>query len=170
MNTALLIGNLCSLLGTGADSLSSTRKTPQGMLWMQSLGQLIYGIGTFLLGGYSGVVQNVVSILRNLVAIRGIHNRIIEWTLVALGVVFGILFNNLGFVGLLPVVGNLQYTLIIFRFRDNEWVMKISFAGMIASYAFYNIAIYNFVGFALNLVVLATTAIVLIKEKKAAHT
>ena len=168
MNLSLLMGNLCSLLGMAADSLSSAQKTTKGMLWMQSLGQLIYGIGTFLLGGYSGVVQNVVSILRNLVAIWNLANPVLEWLLAGLGVVFGLAFNNLGFIGILPVIGNLQYTLAIFRCRNNERLLKISFAATIAMYAIFNLAILNLVGVACNLVVLATTAFVLIKDKKTA--
>lgn len=166
MNPSLLIGNLCSLIGTGADTLSTTRKTPQAMLWLQSLGQLLYGIGTFVLGGYSGVVQNVVSILRNLVAIRGIRNPILEWILLGMGVVLGIAFNNLGTVGFLPVLGNLQYTLAIFRSRDNERALKISFAIMVLAYAVFNFAIYNFVGAAMNLVILATTITVLLRSRE----
>ena len=165
MNPSVIIGNLCSLLGTGADSISTTRKNTKGMLWMQTLGQLLFGIGTFVLGGYSGVVQNVVSILRNFVAIRGIRNSFLEWTLVALGVVLGIAFNNLGFVGLLPVLANLQYTLVIFRFREQERILKISFSVFVVLLAVFNLAIYNVVGAVMNVVVLITTVVVLVRNR-----
>ena len=70
MNISLIIGNLFSLFASAADTLSSTQKTTKRMLLVQSLGQVFYGIGTFVLGGYSGVAQNIVSILRNLIAIK----------------------------------------------------------------------------------------------------
>ena len=165
MNTPRIIGNLCSLLAMGTDAISSTRKTPKAMLWMQTLSQVIYFIGTVVLGGYSGAVQNAVSILRNLVAIRKISNQVLEWTLVGLGVVFGLVFNNLGLAGLLPVIANLQYTLAVFKFKDNERALKISFAVCIGMFAAFNLAIYNFVGVASNLVVLGTTLVMLFKKR-----
>ena len=90
----LILGNLCSLFAMAADSFSSTRKSAKGVLLVQSISQVFYGLSTLILGGYSASVQNVVSIARNLVAIRGINKKWIEWTLVALGIVFGIYCNT----------------------------------------------------------------------------
>ena len=166
MNTiSVILGNGCSLLAMVTDSISSTRKTAKGVLLMQSLSQLIYCTGTILLKGYSGAVQNVVSILRNFVAIRKISSPLIEWILVLLGVVLGLIFNNLGLMGLLPVIANLQYTLAVFKFKDHERALKISFAICIGLFAIFNCAIFNFVGVASNLVVLVTTLVMIFKQK-----
>ena len=162
----LIIGNVCSILAMATDSISSTRKTTKGVLLVQSLSQLIYFIGTVVLKGYSGAVQNAVSILRNFVAIREIHNKYVEWILAGLGVVLGLAFNNLGFMGLLPVIANFQYTIAIFRFQDNERALKISFAIAIGLFAVFNIAIYNVVGMLSNSVVFITTVAVLLKPNK----
>lgn len=162
----LIIGNVCSILAMATDSISSTRKTTKGVLLVQSLSQLIYFIGTVVLKGYSGAVQNAVSILRNFVAIREIHNKYVEWILAGLGVVLGLAFNNLGFMGLLPVIANFQYTIAIFRFQDNERALKISFAIAIGLFAVFNIAIYNVVGMLSNSVVFVTTVAVLLKTNK----
>ena len=162
----LIIGNVCSILAMATDSISSTRKTTKGVLLVQSLSQLIYFIGTVVLKGYSGAVQNAVSILRNFVAIREIQNKYVEWILAGLGVVLGLAFNNLGFMGLLPVIANFQYTIAIFRFQDNERALKISFAIAIGLFAVFNIAIYNVVGMLSNSVVFVTTVAVLLKPNK----
>lgn len=162
----LIIGNVCSILAMATDSISSTRKTAKGVLLVQSLSQLIYFIGTVVLKGYSGAVQNAVSILRNFVAIRDIHNKYVEWSLVGLGVVLGLAFNNLGFMGLLPVIANFQYTIAVFRFQDNERALKISFAIAVGMFAVFNIAIFNVVGVVSNLVVFVTTLAVLMKRVK----
>ena len=162
----LIVGNVGSLLAMLTDSFSSTRKTAKGVLMVQNLSQVIYGISTVVLGGYSAAVQNVVSILRNLVAIRGIRSKVLEWILVALGVVLGLALNNLGFMGLLPVVANFQYTLAVFRFQDNERALKVSFFFAVVMYAVFNIAIYNVVGVICNSVVAVTTAVYLLKGNK----
>ena len=161
----IILGNVCSLLAMVTDSVSSTRKTAKGVLLVQCLSQLFYGVGTILLKGYSSTAQNLVSILRNIVAIRKIESRAVEWALVFLGVALGIGFNNLGLIGYLPVVANLQYTLAVFKFKDNERALKISFALCISLFAIFNCAIFNFVGAASNLVVLGTTLVMLFKQR-----
>ena len=161
---SILTGNVCSLLAMITDSVSSTQKTAKRILLVQCLSQMFYCVGTIVLKGYSGAVQNIVSILRNLVAIRKIESKVLEWSLVTLGVVLGLWFNNLGFMGLLPVVANLQYTIAIFRFRDNETALKISFLISIGMFALFNLVIYNAVGFLANSVVCITTAVSLFKS------
>ena len=165
-NFPLLLGTVCSLLAMVTDSISASRKTASGVLLVQNISQLFYGIGSILLKGYSGAVQNAVSIIRNFVAIRKIDSKVLEWFLVALGVVLGLAFNNLGAVGYLPVIANLQYTLAVFRFRDNERALKLSFQVTVAMFALFNLFIYNFVGFATNTTVLITSLIVIFKQQK----
>ena len=163
---SLIVGNVCSILAMITDAISSAQKTAKRVLLVQSLSQLIYGIGTTVLRGYSGAVQNGVSILRNFVAIRNIQSKAVEWTLVIVGVVLGVVFNNLGLMGLLPVIANLQYTIAIFRFRDNERALKISFLLTCVMYALFNAVIYNVVGVITNVVVVITTVANLIRERK----
>lgn len=166
MNLSLIIGNLCSLLAMATDSVSSAQKTAKRVLIVQNLSQVIYFTGGVLLKGYSGAVQNVVSFLRNMVAIWKIESRAIEWILLLLGVVFGLVFNNLGWVGLLPVIANVQYTLAVFRFKDNERALKISFMVCCILFVVFNAAIYNIVGACTNLVVIVTIITNLVKTRK----
>lgn len=163
---SLIIGNVCSILAMLSDSFASSRKTAKEVLLVQSLSQVIYCVGTAVLKGYSGAVQNVMSIVRNVIAIRGKSSRAVEWLLAVLGVVIGLAFNNLGFVGLLPIIANFEYTLAVFRFRDNEWALKLAFLFCAGCFVVFNGFIYNFVGVVSNSVVLVTTAVFLVKNRK----
>ena len=163
---SLIVGNLCSILAMITESISATRKTPKSVLMVQNLSQLFYTIGAVALKGYSGAVQNVVSILRNFAAIRKVESKVVEWTLVALGVVLGIVFNNMGLVGYLPVIANLQYTLAVFRCGENERALKISFMIAVGMFAVFNLFIMNYTGAVLNFTVMITTAVALFKKKK----
>lgn len=159
----ILLGNVFSLIAMVTDSISSSRKTTKGMLIFQTISQLLYSASSIVLKGYSAVVQNLVSVARNLFAINKKESKIIEWSLVAAGVVLGIYFNNLGVIGFLPVIANFQYSVCVFKFRDKERPLKISFLIMVAMYTAFNLIIMNFVGAASNLFVFATTAVFLIK-------
>ena len=166
MDINIIIGNLCPLLAMGTNAISSTRKTAKGMLLFQSLSQVIYFGCALILRGYSAAVQNVVSIIRNMVAIKNIKSKVIEWVLIVLGVILGIVFNNRGIIGLIPVLGNLQYTLAIFYLKDNEKLFKLSFLLSLIGFIIFNLAIFNFVGAIADAVVSVTTIIALIKENK----
>lgn len=164
LNIGVIVGNLLSLFGMGANAISSTRKTAKGVLLWQSLSQGIYFVCAMILKGYSAAVQNIVSVVRNLVAIRNVKSKALEWILTIAGLLLGLVFNNRGWLGLLPVLGNLQYTLAIFRFKDNEQALKLSFLISVVCYCIFNFVIYNFVGGASDMVVIITTSIVLIRN------
>lgn len=164
---SFIIGNLCSILAMITDSVSATRKTAKGVLWIQTLSQVIYGFGAFVLGGYSATAQNFVSILRNLVAIYNFGNRVVEWCLVGLGVALGVACNNLGLIGLLPVAGSLMYTLAIFRFKNDQRPLKIALIISSVMFALFNGAIFNITGAITNSVIAIVTVVNLLHTKDA---
>ncbi len=107
---------------------------------------------------------------RNLAAMFEIKNKtvkyIVEWSLVALGVVLGVWFNNRGLLGYLPIVANLEYSVAVFRFRDRERALKVAFIANMVMYAAFSAVIMNYVGAVANVVVAVTTAISLWKTRK----
>lgn len=166
MNTLNIIaGNVCSLIGMACDSVSASVKSVKAVLVWQGLGQLVYCIGSVVLKGYSGAVQSFVSILRNLAAIFNLKSRFIQWGLIIFGIVFGLYVNNRGLAGLLPVIANSQYSIAIFKFKDNERALKISFLFCVALFSAFNLFIYNFVGTVTNAVVFISTAAYLVKTR-----
>ena len=164
----LIVGNLFSLLAMVADSFSSSRKTVRGMLLVQCLGLGFFAASSICLKGYSAAVQNVVGIFRNLLASSKYQSKKLEWVMVGLAVGLGLLFNNLGLIGTLPVIGNLEYTVAMFRVKDNERVLKFAFLVSICMYAVFNLYIKNFVGLIANIVVISVTASFLIRGGKKA--
>ncbi len=159
----IIIGNVCSILAMISESFSSTRKTNRSMLMVQIVSQVFYGIGSAALKGYSAVVQNVVAIFRNVVAMKGKTNRILEWIMIASGVLFGIAFNNRGIIGLLPVLANLEYSVAVFYCRT-ERSLKAAFLVNSVMFIVFNFFLQNYVGFVTNTVVAVTTLIFLIKS------
>ncbi len=162
----IIIGNICSICAMITDSISGTRKKHSEIMGIQILSQMFYGVGSIILKGYSGTAQNLVAILRNLASMKNVKSKVIEWTLVILGVVLGIWFNNRGLWGWLPIVANLEYSVAVFKFKNNEKVLKICFIINMLMFSVFSIIIQNYVGIVSNLVVAVTTAMSLIKGKK----
>ena len=147
------------------DSISSTRKTAKGVLAMQCVSQAIYCISGIVLKGYSAAVQSVVSILRNLAAIAEREEKWLQYALIAAGVVMGLYFNNRGLFGWLPVIANLEYSIAVFKFKDNDRALKIAFAINIVLFMIFNAVVMNIVGVCTAGVVLVTTLSAVFKKK-----
>lgn len=160
----LIIGNLCSVFATLSDVFSSSRKTTRSFLLWQCLGQFFYGLSAIVLKGYSAAIQNVICIIRNLAAVRNINSKLLEWVLVISATVLGIVCNNLAWIGILPVIANLEYSLAVFRFKENEIVLKSAFACNVLLYTVFNGAIRNYTGMIADFVLFVVTLVFLVKK------
>lgn len=164
MSTTIIIGNIFSLCAMISDSISGTRKKHSEILAVQIISQFFYSASSLVLKGYSSTVQSAVAILRNFAAIKNIKSKLIEWILILLGVVLGVVFNSNGLLGYLPVVANFIYSVSVFRLKSNEKMLKAVFIVNMIMFAIFNAAIMNYVGLFSCAVVAATTLFSLIKS------
>ena len=63
-------------------------------------------------------------------------------------------------------MSNLEYSIAVFRFKNREKALKIAFIVNMLMYSVFNLVIRNYVGAIANYVVVATTAISLLRERK----
>ena len=161
----VIIGNICSIGAMISDSVSGTRKTEKGILLAQCVGQIFYAAGSFILKGYSATVQNIVTIFRNTYAVYGKKNKLVEWFFVLLPVVLGLVFNNRGWLGVLPVVANLQYALTMMFGGGDAKKLKLSLITVCVLFTVFNFVILNFVSGIACIVTTVITSVSLIKER-----
>ena len=165
----IIVGNVCSFCAMITNSVSGTRKKHKEILGIQIISFLFYGAGSFILKGYSSTVQNGVGILRNITAIKGIKNKvlgkIVEWSLIALGVALGIVFNNRGVFGWLPIVANFEYSIAVFYLKNNQRLLRYAFIANLLMYSVFAAVISDYVSIAANLIAAITTVVFLIKDR-----
>lgn len=65
--------------------------------------------------------------------------------------------------GLLPMVANLEYSLAVLFFKDNEQMLKIAFFVDVLLFCIFNTVIFNIVGTVSNIVVMIMTMVAIIK-------
>jgi len=164
----IIVGNVCAVGAMLSDSVSGTRKTRREILLVQCVSQLFYIASSLILKGYSATVQNVVSIARNLFAAYDKKNKAIEYVLIILPVVLGIVFNNRGLLGYLPVLANLEYSVAVFAIKDKPVVLKYALIVNCILFCVFNFAILNFVSGVACIVIVITTSVSVYKEKRAA--
>ena len=68
--------------------------------------------------------------------------------------------------GLLPVVANLEYSLAVLFFKDNEQMLKIAFFVDVLLFCIFNTVIFYIVGTVSNIVVMIMTMVAIIKNSR----
>ena len=169
IDSAIIIGNALSLCAMVSDSISGTRKKHSQIMAVQIISQFFYAASSIALKGYSSTVQNVVAVFRNLAAMKNTKSKVLEWILILAGVVLGIIFNNRGLLGWLPIIANLEYSISVFKLKDNEKALKLAFIINMIMYAVFSAVIQNYVGVLSCSVIAITTIISLIKTYNASR-
>ncbi len=162
----IVIGNILSLVATCFTIANGTRKNKRDMLMCDMGSALSFTLCDWVLKGYSGVVQNLVGLTRDIVALFVKDGKVIGWILVACGVIFGVYFNNHGLIGLLPVVTCCYYSVCVLNPNASPKVLKIALILNSISFAIYSAVLWNVVGVCTNTVVIITTAIAVLKDKE----
>ncbi len=162
----VIIGNIFSLCAMVSDSVSGTRKKRNEILGVQTVSQFFYGASSIALKGYSSTAQNLVAVFRNLAAIKNVKSKAVEWVLILAGVVLGVIFNNRGLLGWLPIIANLEYSVAVFKLKGSEKTLKLAFIINAVMYAVFNAVIKNYVGVLACIVIAVTTAGSLLRAEK----
>lgn len=161
-----ILGNVCGILAMLSDSYSATKTSKKDILLTQSISQFIYGTSSIFLKGYSASVQNFMSIVRNFIALKENPSDFIQWILIIVSVVLGVIFNNRGIAGWLPILANLEYSIAVVYVKNNETLLKISFLITVILYTLFNIYILNIVGTITNSIVIISYATSIYKDLK----
>ena len=146
------------------DSYSSSKKTKKDILFYQSISQFIWGMSSIFLKGYSASVQNFMTIVRTFFALKEEPPKWIQWGIILASVVLGIVFNNRGFMGWLPIIANLEYSICVFTIKDNEKLLKISFLISVILFVIFNIYIVSIVGTIANFFIIGSYVISIVKH------
>ncbi|MBQ7641608.1 MAG: YgjV family protein [Acholeplasmatales bacterium] len=186
MDTVLIIANVLSLIGNALFTLSSILRNKKKILLCQSSNYVLAVISEFMTKAYSGMVQEAMSFIRNIILLfvkskNKIAKLIITLVCVTIAVVAGILINifisdNVWY-GYLPVCGTIVYsTAVILAFMINcheitsEFIIKIGLlinSFIWTSYGFfvklYPIMIFNII--TIILCIISIIRIVIIVKK-----
>ena len=162
----ILIGNIICAVGLVIDLFGVSRKKAKTVLTYQLFSYGCYALSTFTLKGYTATVQDIFSIIRNSFAIIGVTSKAVQLFLVTLPVVFGVIVNNRGIIGLFPVAGNLIYAISMFFFNGKVLPLKIGLLLDVCLFFVFNLTIQNYVGMANNALMFLTTLGVVIRTLK----
>lgn len=105
----IIIGNVVAFIGSVLMVYSGIIKEKKKILYVQTVQIGLFVISNFILGGITGGIINILCCIRNILSYKdklGLTEKII---ITILSVALTVPFNNLGFIGLLPMLSTVLY-------------------------------------------------------------
>lgn len=144
----VITGNFITFIGALLTIVMGLAKTKRSILTIQCFQCGVYSLANFVLGGYSGAVQNVITIFRNIFAFNNDFTFKAKLIFILLQVVLGLFFNRLGLVGLLPIIAGVSFTWFVDS--KSEILLKVVIILDNLLWVYYNIVINSYISLAVN--------------------
>lgn len=117
----LVCGNIVALIASTLMVCCGIIKDRKKTIYVQTIQILAFVMSNLILGGYTGAIVNFISLARNYWCYKDNLTKIKKLILIILTVVFSLLFNNLGFIGLLPIIASVVFVCFI----DTKSIIKL---------------------------------------------
>ena len=106
---SVVIGNAVALIGSLIMVYSGVIKDKLKIIYVQTVSTVVFTMSNIILGGITGAIVNVLSCIRNILCYKnklGFKEKII---ISAVSIALSLSFNNLGIIGLLPLISAILY-------------------------------------------------------------
>ena len=110
---SIIIGNIIALIASILMVYSGILKQKKKILYFQTVQIWISVISNIILGGITGAIINALSLIRNILCYKnklGLKEKIV---ITILSIILTLKFNNLGYIGLLPLISTIVYIWLI---------------------------------------------------------
>ena len=106
---AIIIGNIIALIASLLMVYSGVIKQKKKILYIQTVQIGMSVVSNIILGGITGAIINALSCIRNILCYKnklGLKEKIL---ITILSLTLSLLFNNLGWIGFLPLISTITY-------------------------------------------------------------
>lgn len=115
-----ILGELFSLLSSICLAYSTFGKNKKRMIFWQTINASFYSVSCIFLGGYSAVVSNLLTIIRNVLQIKEKMTKKKAAIICILMIGLGIALNNRGVLGILPITASGIYTVMMYMAKSTR--------------------------------------------------
>lgn len=105
----IVVGNIIALIASIIMVYSGFLKQKKRILYAQTIQISLSVLSNLVLGGITGAIINALSCIRNILCYKDKLNIKIKIILIFLSIALSFMFNNLGFIGLFPVISTVTY-------------------------------------------------------------
>ena len=164
MGTHILIGNFIALISSIIMICAGFVKNKKTILYVQNIQMLLAALCDMILGSAAGLISNLIGCVRNTLCYKDKFG-LKEKTIIALLVTgFTIYFNNLGVIGLLPLISTLMY--IVFMNTKSVIKFKILIMASLLLWSIHDFYIKSYIYAIFDLGAIITNLISIIQIKK----
>ena len=162
--TLIIIGNIIALIASILMVYSGVLKDKKKVLYVQSIQIGLSVISNLVLNGLSGAIINAISFIRNILCYKGRLGLREKIVITVLSVALIIVFNNLGIIGILPLISTVLYLWLM----TTEDIVKFKILIIITMvlWGIYDITIKSYTSFVFDIFTIITNVIAIIKIKK----
>lgn len=157
----VVIANIISSIGLLFFLVSSFVKNRKNVALTQSGNHILNFVAWILLGTYSGAVQEMTSLIRNIFVVIKKQNKILDIVFIVLGLTLGIVFNVDSWLGILPIIANCQYSIVILK-SNNIVLIKLSMIFSCICWSIYSFVTLNYASAIFNIVTAIATMVFII--------
>ena len=109
----IIIGNIIALIASIVMVYSGYLKHKKKILYVQTIQIGLSVLSNIVLGGITGAIINLISCVRNILCYKEKLNNTAKIILIIIASILSLGFNNLGFIGLLPLISTIIYILLM---------------------------------------------------------
>ncbi len=163
---SIVIGNIISLLASVLMTYSGYIKSKGKFLIVQIVQMSLSALSNFILGGITGTIINLVNIIRNVLCYKNKLNKYSIILILTLSISLSLYFNNLSFIGLLPLLSTILYTTLM-NIKDIKKFKYLTITTMLL-WLIYDICIMNYVSALFDLLTIGSNSIAIYQLKNIA--
>lgn len=163
---SVVIGNIISLLASALMTYSGYIKSKGKFLIVQIIQMSLSALSNFILGGITGTIINLVNIIRNVLCYKNKLNKYSIILILTLSISLSLYFNNLSFIGLLPLLSTILYTTLM-NIKDIKKFKYLTITTMLL-WLIYDICIMNYVSALFDLLTIGSNSIAIYQLKNIA--
>lgn len=163
---SVVIGNIISLLASVLMTYSGYIKSKGKFLIVQIIQMSLSALSNFILGGITGTIINLVNIIRNVLCYKNKLNKYSIALILTLSISLSLYFNNLSFIGLLPLLSTILYTTLM-NVKDIKKFKYLTITTMLL-WLIYDICIMNYVSSLFDLLTIGSNSIAIYQLKNIA--
>lgn len=160
----LIVGNLIALVASLIMAYTGTLKNKKKILYFQTIQIALLVLSNLVLGGTSGAIINAISLIRNILCYKDKLKTKEKIIITLASTILILTFNNLGFVGLLPLISTTTY--IWFMNIKNVKKFKILIIFTMIMWFIYDFVLKAYTAAILDLITIVINFISIFKLEK----
>ncbi len=165
MELSLIIGNIFSFFAVTCVGVSVIKKNKKNFMYWQ-IGETLFGMfANIFLYAYSALIISIICLIRNILSYKNILTKNITTILLVISIIAGLYANNLGIIGILPIIASVSYTICIY-ITKNEQQMRYATVLNMFLWFIHDMYIQAYPSAIANIILCIWTIIQIFKNKK----